>query len=97
MPPLSGGGKSEHLPRLVRERDFGQLQLRIELEHFVRLPMSGAITFCIRTFMASFQELKAIPAWSAQLALVLDELPDDMAAYKGFLGHKADAAAWLRA
>ncbi|TFD54750.1 DUF3445 domain-containing protein [Cryobacterium frigoriphilum] len=87
---------TDDLPQLVQRRDFGQLQLRIELEHFVRLPMSGAITFCIRTFMASLAEIKTVPVWRDQLAQVLAELPEDMAAYKGFLGHQADAAAWLR-
>ncbi|SEN89334.1 DUF3445 domain-containing protein [Cryobacterium sp. TMT1-3] len=85
------------MPRLVSDRDFGNVQLRIELEHFMRLPMSGAITFCIRTFMASFAEIKAIPAWRDQLAQVLTELPDDLATYKGFIGHRTEAVAWLLA
>lgn len=87
----------DDMPRLVREKDFGNVQLRIELEHFVRLPMSGAVTFCIRTFMASFAEIREIPAWRDQLARVLTELPEDLASYKGFAGHRAEAVEWLLA
>ncbi|MFC5729729.1 MULTISPECIES: heme-dependent oxidative N-demethylase subunit alpha family protein [Nocardioides] len=73
------------------------IQLRIELEHFVRLPMSGAVTFNIRTFMASLAELRAVPAWCEQLAAVVEELPEDIASYKGFLAHRGDVVAYLRA
>lgn len=73
------------------------VQLRIELEHFVRLPTTGAVTFNIRTFMASLEELKAVPEWCAQLADIVEELPEDIAAYKGFLDFSGDVVAYLRA
>ncbi len=71
------------IPRMVRERDYGRARLRIELEHFVRLPMTGAVTFNIRTFMASLRDVRRIPAWSTQLATVIDTLDEQIAAYKG--------------
>lgn len=83
------------IPRLVADGDFGNLQLRIELEHFIRLPMSGAITFSIRTFMASLEEIKSIPEWRNQLARILLTTPQEIASYKGFLDYREDAAAWL--
>ncbi|RAM37751.1 heme-dependent oxidative N-demethylase family protein [Arthrobacter globiformis] len=85
----------QDIPRLVAERNFGNLQLRIELEHFIRLPMSGAVTFSIRTYMASLEEIKAIPAWRDQLAQILMSTPEDIAAYKGVSDYRAAAAAWL--
>lgn len=75
---------------------IGDVQLRIELEHFIRLPMTGTVTFNIRTFMCSLAELRAVPAWCAQLATVVEELPDDIAAYKGFADFSDDVVAYLR-
>ncbi len=85
----------QDIPRLLADRDFGRLQLRIELEHFIRLPMSGAVTFSIRTFMASLAEIKTIPAWRDQLAQILVATPQDIAAYKGIGEYRSAAAAWL--
>lgn len=85
----------QDIPRLLADRDFGRLQLRIELEHFIRLPMSGAVTFSIRTFMASLAEIKTIPAWRDQLAQILVATPQDIADYKGIGEYRSAAAAWL--
>lgn len=85
------------IPALVRDEDWGRLQLRIEVEHFVRLPMTGAVTFNIRTHMTSLEEIRQVPAWRDQLARVVLELPDDIAAYKGFLDYREPAMAWLTA
>ena len=85
------------IPALVRDRDWGRLQLRIEVEHFVRLPMTGAVTFNIRTHMTSLEQVRRVPAWRDQLARVVLELPEDLAAYKGFLDYREPAMAWLLA
>ncbi|MDY6811083.1 MAG: DUF3445 domain-containing protein [Actinomycetota bacterium] len=87
---------AEDIPQMVRERDFGRARLRIELEHFIRLPMTGAVTFNIRTFMASLEEIKRIPAWAHQLATVIETLSEPIAAYKGFLDYRSDVVAYLR-
>jgi len=71
-------------------------QFRIELEHFIRLPMTGAVTFNIRTFMVSLAEITGYPAYAAQLATILEELPDDLATYKGFKDLIPDMVAYLR-
>ncbi|MFT4288572.1 heme-dependent oxidative N-demethylase family protein [Nocardioides sp.] len=71
-------------------------QFRIELEHFIRLPMSGAVTFNIRTFMASLAEVRAYPAYAGQLADILAELPEDLATYKGFVDLIPEMVAYLR-
>ena len=84
------------IPALVRDEDWGRLQLRIEVEHFVRLPMTGAVTFNIRTHMTSLDEIRRVPAWREQLARVVLELPEDLATYKGFADYREPAMAWLR-
>jgi len=90
--PAWGGDMAAHLAA----GGVGDVQLRIELEHFIRLPMTGAVTFNIRTFMCSLAELRATPAWCEQLAAVVEELPDDIATYKGFADFRADVVAYLR-
>lgn len=84
------------IPAMVRDGDFGRARLRIELEHFVRLPMSGAVTFNIRTFMASLEEVRRIPEWARQLATVIETLDENIAAYKGFGDYRDDVVAYLR-
>lgn len=84
------------IPAMVRDKNFGSARLRIELEHFIRLPMSGAVTFNIRTFMASLDDVRRIPEWSAQLATVIETLDERIAAYKGFLDYRDDVVAYLR-
>lgn len=84
------------VPQMVTDGDFSRARLRIELEHFVRLPMSGAVTFNIRTFMASLEDVRRIPAWAEQLATVIESLDEDIAAYKGFLDYRDDVVAYLR-
>lgn len=85
------------IPLLVQAGHWGDLQVRIEVEHFIRLPMTGAVTFNIRTHMASLDEIKHIPRWREQLARVVLELPEDIAAYKGFAAYRVEAMAWLLA
>lgn len=88
---------SGDVPKMVADKDFGRARLRIELEHFVRLPMSGAVTFNIRTFMATLAEVRTIPEWAHQLATVIETLDPTIAAYKGFLDYRDDVVAYLRA
>ncbi len=85
------------IPALVRDRRWGDLHLRIEVEHFIRLPMTGTVTFNIRTHMASLDEIKQVPSWAQQLATVIEELPEDLATYKGFADYRHRVVPWLRA
>lgn len=72
-----------------------RLHLRVEVQHLVRLPHSGAIMFLIRTQLASLAEIAAVPAWRERLGAVLAELPQDMANYKGISRYRDAASAWL--
>lgn len=87
----------DDMPRLIADEDWGRIQLRIELEHLIRLPMTGAIVFNIRTYMAPLSEVARIPEWAEQLADIVEELPTEIAQYKGIDSYRMPAMAWLRA
>lgn len=72
-----------------------RLHLRVEVQHLVRLPRSGAVMFLIRTHLVSLAEIAAVPAWRERLGKVLAELPQDMADYKGISRYRDAASAWL--
>lgn len=84
--------------RLVLGQDLGtRLHLRVEVQHLVRLPASGAVLFLIRTYLLPLVDLARVPPWRDRLAAVLEELPEDMTEYKGLTRYRHQAAAWLRA
>lgn len=72
-----------------------RLHLRVEVQHLVKLPTSGALLFLVRTYLASLREIATVPAWRERLGKVLEELPPDMAEYKGIDRYRQAAAAWL--
>jgi len=77
--------------------DVGRrLNLRVEVQHLVRLEVSGAIMFLIRTHLLPVEDIARVPEWSERLYRVLDELPDDMAEYKGITRTREPALRWLR-
>jgi hypothetical protein len=69
--------------------------LRVEVQHLVRLPVSGAIMFLIATKMLPLREIALVPAWAERTRSVLAELPQDMTDYKGFARFRDHAVAWL--
>ena len=90
-------GPDRQMIQRVDDRTFGELvHLRVEVQHLIRLPESGAILFLIRTYMLSFDQLAAIEPWRRRAAEVLAELPEDLADYKGIIKYRDRAAAWLR-
>ncbi len=72
-----------------------RLHLRVEVQHLIRLPRSGAVMFLVRTYLASLAEVATIPAWRDRLGKVLAELPQDMADYKGISRYREAASDWL--
>jgi hypothetical protein len=85
--------------RLIEnDPDFAQrMHLRVEVQHLIRLPTSGAILFLVRTYLISLSEIATVPAWRQRVGRVLEELPEDMAEYKGLPRLRHQAAAWLLA
>ncbi|MEV1132533.1 heme-dependent oxidative N-demethylase family protein [Rhodococcus coprophilus] len=86
--------------RLLAEgplEDVGRrLNLRVEVQHLVRLGASGALMFLIRTYLLPFEDIARVPEWSDRLYRVLDELPEDMADYKGVTRTREPGLRWLR-
>lgn len=74
-----------------------RMHLRVEVQHLIRLPTSGAILFLVRTYLISLAEIATVPAWRERVGRVLEELPEDMAEYKGLTRFRHQAAAWLLA
>ncbi|GAA2806748.1 DUF3445 domain-containing protein [Mycolicibacterium pallens] len=80
----------------VDDDTFGRLiHLRVEVQHVIRLPESGAICFLIRSYMLPLADIATVDEWRTRTAAVLAELPDDMAEYKGLSGFRDRAVAWL--
>jgi dimethylamine monooxygenase subunit A len=73
------------------------VHLRVEVQHLIRLPESGAILFLIRTYMLPLEKLATVETWRRRAAAVLAELPADTADYKGIIKYKDRAASWLAA
>ncbi|MBL7491471.1 DUF3445 domain-containing protein [Frankia sp. AgB1.9] len=77
---------------------FGRLlHLRVEVQHLLRLPDSGAVLFLIRTYQLPFDQLATVEDWRRRAASVLADLPADIADYKGILPLRDRAVRWLRA
>jgi hypothetical protein len=72
-----------------------RLHLRVEVQHLLRLGVSNAVCFLIRTYLLPLRELATVPEWRRRLAAVLTELPEDMAEYKGISRFREPAAEWL--
>ncbi len=91
-------GPDREMIQHVEDETFGRLvHLRVEVQHLIRLPDSGAVMFLIRTYMLPLETLAGVEPWRARAAEVFAELPDDMADYKGIIKYKGRAAQWLRA
>lgn len=81
----------------VDDDDFARLvHLRVEVQHLIRLPDSGAVMFLIRTYMLPLSALAQVESWRMRAAQVFAELPADMAEYKGIIKYRDRAAQWLR-
>ena len=71
------------------------LHLRVEVQHLVRLGESGAVAFFIRTHLASLADLARVPRWRHRTGLVLADVPEDVAEYKGIAPVRDAAVRWL--
>lgn len=71
------------------------LHLRVEVQHLIKLPQTGTLMFLIRSYLEPIAVLATVPEWRSTLGHVLQELPDDMADYKGITRYQQMAADWL--
>ncbi|KJF24422.1 DUF3445 domain-containing protein [Rhodococcus sp. AD45-ID] len=74
-----------------------RLFLRVEVQHLIRLANSGSIMFLIRSYLLPLRDIASVPVWAQRLHAVLDDLPEDMADYKGITKTRGPAMEWLRA
>lgn len=74
-----------------------RLHLRVEIQHMIRLPHSGAVLFMIRSYLLPLTDIARVPVWRENMGHVLAELPEDMAEYKGISRYRHAASAWLLA
>ncbi len=82
---------------LLDDETFGRVvHLRVEVQHLIRLPESGAVMFLIRTYLLPLVDLARVEHWRLRTADVLEELPQDMADYKGVAKYRHRTASWLR-
>lgn len=72
-----------------------RVHLRVEVQHLIRLPHSGAILFPIRTYLLPLTDIAKVPVWRKRMGEVLAELPEDMAEYKGIIRYRKAASDWL--
>jgi hypothetical protein len=80
----------------LRTEDVGErLHLRVEVQHFVRLPRSNAVMFTIHTYLLRFDELVTVPLWVQRMRGVLETLPRDLVDYKGLTRTIGPAREWL--
>lgn len=73
-----------------------RLFLRTEVQHLVRLCHSNAIMFLIRTYLLPFRDLAMVPEWAERTHKVLEDLPLDIAEYKGIARTREPGMRWLR-
>lgn len=75
---------------------FDKVFLRCERQVVTRLPKSKAVVFTIRTYLTPLSELKLEDGVPERLCSAIDELPDDMAAYKRRTAWGEAVKAYLR-
>lgn len=79
------GGKNAN----VTSENAGQLvHLRVEDQRLFRLSRSNGILFSIHTHLITLEELITNQKWKNQFYNILNDIPDDIAEYKGFISYK---------
>ncbi|WP_158738141.1 DUF3445 domain-containing protein [Alteribacillus sp. YIM 98480] len=73
-----------------------RVYLRVEDQKLFRLPRSYGILFGIHTHLISVEELCKKQEWAVRFCNVLEDLPDYMAEYKGFLSYKPYLVQYLK-
>ncbi len=73
----------------------GDLLMRVEYQTLRRLPVSGAVMFTIRTFQEQLSDLVTrVPRMASVLTQLIDQLPDNVAAYKSISPYRAALIKW---
>lgn len=85
-----------HFEEMAKGQAGAFIHLRVEIQQLVRLPRTGAILFLICPRTISLERLAMVPEWSKRILAVVEELPDDIASYKGLELVRAELTTYLR-
>ncbi|WP_067727608.1 heme-dependent oxidative N-demethylase family protein [Oceanobacillus damuensis] len=81
----------------VTADNAGQLvNLRVEDQRLFRLPRSNGILFSIHTHLITLEELIKNKQWKYQFYNIMDDIPNDIAEYKGFISYKDEILEYLK-
>ena len=73
-----------------------EVHLRTEVQHVVKLPLTGSVLFLIGVRLLPLERVARIPEWAARLASVLETLTPETASYKELDELGPIASTWLR-
>ncbi|MED4600860.1 DUF3445 domain-containing protein [Paenibacillus validus] len=73
-----------------------EVHLRTEDQRLFRIPGSNGILFSIHTHLLPLEMLVQNPDWAQRFYKVLEDLPDPIAEYKGFISYKPLMLEYLR-
>ncbi|MCD2194806.1 DUF3445 domain-containing protein [Actinomycetospora endophytica] len=73
-----------------------EVHLRTEVQHLIRLPLTGSVLFLIGIRPLPLERVALVPAWAARLRSVLETLDPDTSDYKDLARLGSLAATWLR-
>jgi hypothetical protein len=73
-----------------------EVHLRTEVQHLVRLPLTGSVLFLIGVRLLPLERVALVPAWAARLRSVLETLSPEVSGYKELDELGPLAAGWLR-
>ncbi|MGW4477557.1 heme-dependent oxidative N-demethylase subunit alpha family protein [Rhodococcus triatomae] len=90
------GAGNEVKQHPTTDEGWGGLQLRIDVDHLIPLPMTGTSALLSRTRSATLADIATVPEWAGQLADAVEALPEAIAASKGVESCRVSVAAWLR-
>lgn len=74
-----------------------RIHLRTEVQHLIRLPLTGSVLFLIGVRPLPLERVALVPEWSRRLLAVLETLPPEVAEYKELDALGALAVEYLRA
>ncbi len=67
----------------VRGKAGEFIHMRTEIQNLIRLPRTDALLFTITTRVLPLERVAMVPEWARRMLAVVEELPEDLRAYKG--------------
>lgn len=81
----------------VTKTNVGEkVYLRVELQVMDRMPRSNALSFSIRTYLISMNDLVKNKDWARRMYRVMEALPEELIEYKGLSRYHPTLVDWLK-